>query len=167
MAVVTTNLGVITAYGEALAGGYTGTHEEFREGLANGADNLTAVNDMRTATSSDVGKALKAKTVTSGKVTEWEFGEAGGEVQVVNVSGSNPSITAEYNKRYVCGEVATLTITPAAQGCTDVLFTSGTTPTVLSLPQTVKMPAWFTVEASKTYEISILDGIYGAVMSWT
>lgn len=37
------------------------------------------LNGMNTATSSDVGKALKAKTVTNGKVTEWEFGEAGGD----------------------------------------------------------------------------------------
>ena len=36
------------------------------------------LSDMSTATSADVGKALKAKTVTNGKVTEWEFGEAGG-----------------------------------------------------------------------------------------
>lgn len=36
------------------------------------------VNPMRTATASDVGKALKAKTVTGGKVTEWEFGDVGG-----------------------------------------------------------------------------------------
>lgn len=37
-------------------------------------EGLSAIN---TATSDDVGKALKAKTVTDGKVTEWEFGEAG------------------------------------------------------------------------------------------
>lgn len=36
---------------------------------------LSAIN---TATSDDVGKALKVKTVTNGKVAEWEFGEAGG-----------------------------------------------------------------------------------------
>lgn len=167
MAVVTTNLGVITAYGDAVSAGYIGTKADFQENLANIADSLTTINTMSTATTSDVGKALKAKTVVNNKVTEWEFGQAGGEIDVVNVSGTNPTITAQMNKRYVCGEVSTLTITPAAQGCTDVLFTSGTTPTVLSLPQTVKMPSWFTVEASKTYEISILDGIYGAVMSWT
>jgi hypothetical protein len=34
-------------------------------------------NKLTTATAEDVGKALKAKTVTDGKVTEWEFGEAG------------------------------------------------------------------------------------------
>lgn len=32
-----------------------------------------AVNPMITATSTDIGKALKAKTVTDGKVTEWKF----------------------------------------------------------------------------------------------
>lgn len=36
------------------------------------------ITNIQTATASDVGKALKAKTVTNGKVTEWEFGEAGG-----------------------------------------------------------------------------------------
>lgn len=38
----------------------------------------SALNSMTTATASDEGKALKAKTVSGGKVTEWEFGEAGG-----------------------------------------------------------------------------------------
>lgn len=32
---------------------------------------------MSTASASDVGKALKAKTITDGKVVEWEFGETG------------------------------------------------------------------------------------------
>lgn len=41
------------------------------ESLEDGFDAIS------TATDSDVGKALKAKTVTNGKVTEWEFGEAG------------------------------------------------------------------------------------------
>lgn len=38
----------------------------------------SAITSMNTATASDEGKALKAKTVSGGKVTEWEFGEAGG-----------------------------------------------------------------------------------------
>jgi len=145
-------------------------------------DELVAtVNEVSEAAQGVIGMTVSSQTLPQGAsatVTKTEdedgiinldFGLplASGEVQVVNVSGANPTITAEYNKRYVCGEVATLTITPATQGCTDVLFTSGTTPTVLNLPQTVKMPSWFTVEANKTYEISILDGVYGAVMSWT
>lgn len=38
----------------------------------------SALQAMSTATTEDEGKALKAKTVSGGKVTEWEFGEAGG-----------------------------------------------------------------------------------------
>lgn len=46
------------------------------------ADLQSAVSGMNTATASDEGKALKAKTVSDGKVTEWEFGEAGTQVTV-------------------------------------------------------------------------------------
>ena len=132
---------------------------------ANGVINMT----VSSQTLPQGASATVTKTEDAEGIINLDFGLplASGEVQVVNVSGSNPTITAEYNKRYVCGEVSTLTITPASQGCTDVVFTSGTTPTVLSLPNTVKMPSWFTVEASKTYEINILDGVYGSVMAWT
>lgn len=112
--------------------------------------------------------ATVTKTVAEGQVN-LHFGLplADGEVQVVNVSGATPTITAESNKRYVCGEVSTLTLTPVSSGITDVRFTSGTTATVLSLPQTVKMPDDFAVEANKVYEINILDGVYGVAMAWT
>lgn len=42
--------------------------------IAEVKEDLSAI---QTATAGDAGKALKAKTVTNGKVTEWEFGEAG------------------------------------------------------------------------------------------
>ena len=82
------------------------------------------------------------------------------------VSGTTPSITAEANHRYICGTLDELTFTPPASGVVDVLFTSGTTPTVLNLPNTVRMPEWFEVEAGYTYEINIADGVFGAVMAW-
>ena len=86
----------------------------------------------------------------------------------VSVSGTTPTIVAKSGIRYVCGEVATLDLTPSATGICDVVFTSGSTPTVVTLPSTVKFPdGAFTAEADTTYEINILDGIYGAVMSWT
>ena len=89
-------------------------------------------------------------------------------VNVVTVSGTTPTITALANTRYVCGEVATLDFTPPQTGICDVVFTSGSTPTVVTLPSTVKFPdGSFTAEADTTYEINILDGVYGAVMSWT
>ena len=86
----------------------------------------------------------------------------------VSVSGTTPTIVAKSGIRYVCGEVATLDFTPSASGICDVVFTSGSTPTVVTLPSTVKFPdGSFTAEADTTYEINILDGVYGAVMAWT
>ena len=57
---------------------------QIKEDFDDVKDDLTA---MQTATASDVGKALKAKTVTDGKVTEWEFGETGVAV--------DPTLTVE------------------------------------------------------------------------
>lgn len=86
----------------------------------------------------------------------------------VNVSGTTPTITAQADYRYICGEVATLDFTPSQTGICDVAFTSGSTPTVVTLPSTVKFPdGELTIEADTTYEINILDGVYGAVMAWT
>ena len=97
-----------------------------------------------------------------------EIAELVSDMYVVTVSGSEPTIVAESNHRYVCGEVASLDFTPSASGFCEVIFTSGTTATVLNLPASVKMPDWWIgTEANATYELSILDGIYGAVMSWS
>ena len=86
---------------------------------------------------------------------------------VVNVTGTDPVITAQPSYRYNCGEVTTLTITPPSSGTIDFIFTSGTTPTVLDLPSTVKMPSWWIgTEANTTYEICITDATYCGVMSW-
>ena len=144
---------------------YQGWNLDEFAAIVNGVENMT----VSSQTLPQGASASVTKTEDEDGIINLDFGLplASGEVQVVNVSGANPTITAEYNKRYVCGEVSTLTITPASQGCTDVLFTSGTTSTVLNLPQAVKMPSWFAVEANKTYEINILDGVYGSVMSWT
>lgn len=40
------------------------------------------ITPMQTATASDVGKALKAKTVEDGKVTAWEFGDTGATTDI-------------------------------------------------------------------------------------
>lgn len=93
----------------------------------------------------------------------------GGETQKVTVSGTAPVIVANQNTRYVCGEVLSLDFTPSAEGICDVIFTSGSTVTVLTIPNTVIFPEWFdptALEANKTYEISVSDGVYGAVMVW-
>ena len=88
-------------------------------------------------------------------------------VNTVTVSGTDPTVAAEENTRYICGELLSLSFTPCQSGICDIRFTSGSTLTVLTLPSTVKMPDWFEVETNHTYEISIMDGVYGTVMSWS
>lgn len=86
---------------------------------------------------------------------------------IVKISETEPVIVANKNTRYICGEVSSLDFTPSLTGICDVVFTSGETPTALTLPNTVKMPEWWTgVEANKTYEINISDGIYGVITIW-
>ena len=90
-------------------------------------------------------------------------------VDEVTVSGANPVITAQKNTMYVCGEVQTISFTPNAQGLCAVQFASGTTAAILTVPNTVRWPAWFdpsALEANATYELSIRHGTLGAVMVW-
>lgn len=93
-------------------------------------------------------------------------------VEVITVSGSTPSITAVAGTRYVCGECSTLTIAVPASGIIDVIFESGTTATVLTItPATGHTVLWAngfdptSLEASKTYELNIMDGL-GVAALW-
>ena len=135
-------------------------HEATFYGLAKaaGADMASSSNAVGTYTDS-AKAAIKSM-----------LGIVDGSTGTVSVSGTTPTITAVENTRYVCGEVATLSFTPPASGISIVRFTSGTTATVLTLPNTVIFPEWFdatALEANTIYEMCITDGIYGAVMSWT
>ena len=86
---------------------------------------------------------------------------------IEEVTGTDVTITGQPSYRYNCGEVYSLTVTPPSSGTIDIRFTSGSTPTVLTLPQTVKMPEWWVeVEANTIYEMCITDGIYCGVMTW-
>lgn len=90
----------------------------------------------------------------------------------VSVSGTTPAITALPGIRYVCGEVATLTITLPASGIVDVVFESGSTATVLTITPptgvTVKWAGGFdpsSLDTNTTYEINVADGL-GVAASW-
>ncbi len=88
---------------------------------------------------------------------------------VETIDGAAVIITGQPNTRYMCGEVTSISITPPAAGSIDVVFTSGSTVAVLTLPSTVKMPEWFddsTLDTNTVYEILITDGVYGSVMTW-
>lgn len=91
-------------------------------------------------------------------------------VKTETVTGTTVSITGVANTRYMCGEVSTISITPPQSGIIDVIFTSGSSVAVLTVPSTVKWPSGFdptSLEANTTYELNIMDGVYGAVMKWT
>ena len=82
-------------------------------------------------------------------------------------------INGEPNIRYVLGgdsDVAVeVTLTAPSLGTIDVIFNSGTTPTVLTVPEGTSFPEWFdytSLETNRKYEIIITDGSLGSVMSW-
>lgn len=96
-------------------------------------------------------------------------GGGGGGTHEVPVEGSTPVITGSDGTRYICGEVATLSITPPAKGIISVVFESGSTPTVLTVPNTVLFPDGFdstSLDADTIYEINIADGTLGVVAQW-
>ncbi len=98
-------------------------------------------------------------------LTAEDVGAAAAET-VVEVSGTTPTITPANNTIYNCGEVASLTISnPPAGGAYSIVFTSGATPTDLSVDPAIKMPDGFSVEANKRYEINVLNR-WAVVGSW-
>lgn len=147
-----------------------GTHEYFPVtpklshysafyGLAKaaGADMSSSSNEIGTYTSA-------AKTAIQNMI-----GVENGVTYVENINDTDVLISGIANTRYICGTVSTISITPPSAGIIDVIFTSGTSPAVLTLPSTVKLPAWFdktTLDTETTYEINIADGVFGAVMTW-
>lgn len=135
-------------------------HQAVFYGLAKAAGDTT-----QSASSNAVGTYTDdAKTAI-----QTMLGVENGVSYIENISGTTPAITGEANTRYMCGEVTSISITPPNVGTIDVVFTSGSTPTVLTVPNTVIFPAWFnsaSLEPNTTYELNIMDGIYGAVMAW-
>lgn len=114
----------------------------------------------------DTGKTWSANKIAS------ELEDVG-SVKVVTVTGTNPVIQAEENTRYICGEVSTLDITLPESGIVDVVFTSGSTPTVLTItPPSGQIVKWANgfdptnLDVDTTYEINIMDGL-GVAVSWT
>ena len=97
-------------------------------------------------------------------------GGSGGTVRIEKLS-TDTAVGLEPNKLYIFPEMEELTITLAEPTDTAVaseyhfVFQRGATATTLSLPDTIKLPSGFTVDASKIYEISILEGCLCA-QSW-
>ena len=112
--------------------------------------------------------------ITSTKLNKLENGLAGviSDTPVISVTGSTPVTELDSNKFYIFEECTSLTLTLATPADNTIVneyhfrFTSGSTPTTLSLPATVIMPDVFAVVADTIYEISIIDNL-GAFATWT
>lgn len=85
----------------------------------------------------------------------------------VTLSGTIVTQTGADNTMYLCGELAELTFTAPATGQTAIRFSSGTTPTVATFSGVTWLNGFdpSAIEASKTYEINILNGLGCA--AWT
>lgn len=79
---------------------------------------------------------------------------------VVISSSTPPTLNAKSGVSYEYGEITALTINPPASGITDITFTSGATPTALTVTG-VTWPALFdptNLRANCLYEINIKNG---------
>ena len=90
--------------------------------------------------------------------------------QLVNHGVSNTIFTLASNTFYIWDEVTSLTLTIEDEiaGVANKYifrFISGSEPTTLILPDSIKFNSDFTIEENKIYQISILNG-FGTVMSW-
>ena len=89
----------------------------------------------------------------------------------VTITGTDVTIVAQANKRYLCGTVSTIAVTPCATGAFDLIFTSGSSAAILTIPSTVKwQDTSFDPTALDTdtiYEISVADDTLGLVAKWT
>ena len=87
------------------------------------------------------------------------------KITIVNYGTSSTTTTLSENTYYIWGEVASLTLTLGTPADASKLseymfeFQSGATPTTLSLPSSVKWVDTPTIEANKTYQVSIVNDI--------
>jgi len=83
-------------------------------------------------------------------------------MNIVTLTGTQITQVGADNTMYMCGELTELTFTAPSVGITGIRFTSGTTPTVLTISG---VTAWMfdfdptSLEASTTYEINVLNGV--------
>lgn len=96
-------------------------------------------------------------------------GGGGGGMSIVNLSGTQITQVGADNTFYVCGELTELTFTAPAVGITMIRFTSGTTPTILTVNGVTSWmydndPTTDSLEANKIYDISVLNGV--GVVGW-
>ena len=127
--------------------------EEYNEGTV-GAE-LSELNRHLSDLDGDV---TTLETTVTGKADKTTY---------VTLSGTIITQTGVDNTMYLCGELAELTFTAPQTGQTAIRFSSGTTPTVATFSGVTWLNGFdpSAIEASKTYEVNILNGL--GVAAWT
>ena len=78
--------------------------------------------------------------------------------RIVQITGSEATITPEHNCIYQCGELQTLIVTdPPHVGAWAIRFRSGATATSTTVPASLLGLERFAARANTLYEINVLD----------
>jgi hypothetical protein len=167
---------LFTGYVEVYAEGYTiyCAAEEYYTKPSGGIPASDLAQAVRTslqkadtalqAESDPVFTASPAHSITAGDIASWDA--KADKVPVVNHGTGSTTLAIAPNVFHVWGTVASLNLTLAAPAETNVVneymfrFTSGSTPTTLTLPSSI---VWINgapeIEADTTYECSIINNL--------
>lgn len=89
-------------------------------------------------------------------VSDYKLAKA---LNIVQVSGTTPTIDVQDNTRYRCGELTSLTVTNSSATANlaeySIEFTSGSTPTTTTFPSNILGLENFAAEANTIYEINV------------
>lgn len=123
----------------------------------------------------DIGEPQSRIEALLMKIIE-QGGGGGGDAQkwtetTVSTAGAVTQALAPYTIYHFTGEITSLTITLTPPEDGELAhyhfdFISGATAPTLTMPNSVTMPDSFSVEATKRYEVDVLNN-YGTVTSWT
>lgn len=79
---------------------------------------------------------------------------------VENVEGAEATLDVKGGRKYICGELTSLTINSIEKSTdtTVIYFTSGATPTQFVYPEDTPVSGWDQPEANKIYLICVFNG---------
>lgn len=141
------NLGMVTAYAYAVAGGYTGTEAEFEELLGNIADDLSQIENLSvtvtTLTPGSSATASYSNGVLALGIPRGNTGATGNGISAIIKTGTS-GLVDTYTVTYTNGQTMTYTVTNGAKGDTGNGIES------------VELTS--TSGAVKTYAITFTDG---------
>jgi hypothetical protein len=162
------NVGNFKAVSTEASQGLSSTEQSnARANIGAGTSNFSgSYNDLSNKpTIPTVPTNVSAFTNDAGYITPSSIANKANKITIVNYGTSSTTTTLSENIYYIWGEVASLTLTLGTPADASKLseymfeFQSGATPTVLSLPSSVKWPETPTIEANKTYQVSIVNNI--------